>query len=120
VGAKDGQPGEMASREGGYFEVTAETGRFNTRCVRRIGTSRLNFARAEPANGEDQDRGNSFVFLMAFYKFRCLYPTKANVCDGRLRRFTVISSLVNVFASAVQWQTYDIIFHRPRFDPSVS
>src|SRR5678809_1421217 len=71
-----------------------------------------------PAVGESQERGNSGVFLMGRYEVQVLdsYENRtyadrqAAALDGKY------PPLVNVSRPPGEWQTYDIIFHRPRFD----
>jgi hypothetical protein len=71
-----------------------------------------------PADGKGQDRGNSGVFLMRRYEVQVLdsydnitYP------DGQASAvYGQYPPLVNASRPPGEWQTYDIIFHRPRFD----
>lgn len=68
--------------------------------------------------GEGQGRGNSGVFLMGQYEVQVLdsyenevYPDgQAGALYGRSK------PLVNASRKPGEWQSYDIIFHRPRFD----
>lgn len=65
----------------------------------------------------DQDRGNSGVFLQEFYEVQVLdsYENKTynNGQAGSLYKQHI--PLVNATKSAMQWQTYDIIYTAPRF-----
>jgi hypothetical protein len=71
-----------------------------------------------PPVGESQDRGNSGIFLMGRYEIQVLdsynnitYP------DGQASAvYGQYPPLVNASRPPGEWQTYDIIFHAPRFD----
>ena len=70
-----------------------------------------------PAKGESQERGNSGVFLMGRFEMQVLdnynnptYPD--GQCGGIYGQYP---PQVNVCLPPGQWQTYDFIFHRPRY-----
>ncbi|HRZ08857.1 MAG TPA: DUF1080 domain-containing protein [Gemmatimonadales bacterium] len=71
-----------------------------------------------PTQGEGQDRGNSGVFLMGEYELQVLdsygndtYP------DGQAgAAYGQYPPLVNASLPPGTWQSYDIVFRRPRFD----
>ena len=102
---KDGSPAQWKV-ESGYFEVVPKTGDMRTK--ESFGDCQLHveFREPDPAKGEDQDRGNSGVFLMG------LYEIQASAVYGQY------PPLVNASRAPGQWQTYDIIWHGPRFDAS--
>ncbi len=78
----------------------------------------VEFAEPVPPVGEDQGRGNSGVFLMGLYEIQVLdsYHSKT-YADGQARRvYGQFPPQVNASRPPGQWQTYDIIFHGPRFD----
>ena len=70
-----------------------------------------------PPKGEGQERGNSGVYLMSKYEVQVLdsyqnptYP------DGQAAAlYGQYPPLVNASRPPGTWQTYDIVFHRPRF-----
>jgi hypothetical protein len=74
--------------------------------------------------GENQDRGNSGVFLMGRYEVQVLdnfnnqNKTYVNGQAGSLYKQT--PPLVNVCKAPGEWQTYDIIFTAPRFNDNGS
>lgn len=106
--------------KGGYMEVAPGKGTIRTR--RAFGDVQLHieWASPVPAQGESQERGNSGVFLMGRYEIQVL-DTYHNVtyADGMAGAvYGQTPPLVNASRPPGQWQTYDIAFHRPRFDAS--
>ena len=78
----------------------------------------VEFATPTPPEGEGQGRGNSGVFLMGRYEVQVLdsYENKTYP-DGQCGALYGRSKpLVNACRKPGEWQTYDIIFHRPEFD----
>jgi hypothetical protein len=77
----------------------------------------VEWAAPTPATGEGQERGNSGVYLMSTYEVQVL-DSYQNVtyADGQAAAiYGQYPPLVNASRPPGQWQTYDIIFHRPRF-----
>ncbi len=115
----DGSPARWKVKNG-YMEVVKGTGAIRT--VRGFGDVQLHveWASPLPTGGQDQDRGNSGVFLMGQYEVQVLdsygsltYP------DGQAASlYGQYPPLVNASRPPGVWQTYDIVFHRPRFDDS--
>jgi len=78
----------------------------------------VEFSTPNPAKGEDQDRGNSGVFLLGRYEIQVLdsydnitYP------DGQAGAiYGQYPPLVNASRKPGEWQSYDIIFTGPRFN----
>src|SRR5207244_395062 len=101
----------------GYFEVAPHTGAIVTK--RGFGDVQLHieWARPVPATGEGQDRGNSGVFMMTHYEIQVLDSYHSDTyADGQAAAvYGQTPPLVNASRPPGQWQTYDIIFHRPRF-----
>ena len=68
--------------------------------------------------GESQLRGNSGIFLHSLYEIQILdsweNPTYVNGQAGSV--FLQHSPQVNAAKRPGEWQSYDIIFHRPLFD----
>jgi hypothetical protein len=73
-----------------------------------------------PPKGEDQERGNSGVFLMRTYELQVLDSYHSvTFPDGQAASiYGEYPPLVNASRAPGEWQTYDIIFHRPHFDAS--
>jgi hypothetical protein len=100
------------------MEVVPGTGTLST--AQGFGDVQLHVEWMTPAppKGTDQDRGNSGVFLMGLYEVQVLdsygsvtYP------DGQAGAvYGQYPPLVNASRAPGQWQAYDIVFHRPRFD----
>jgi hypothetical protein len=68
--------------------------------------------------GENQDRGNSGVFLMTMYEVQVLDSFEAKTyADGMAGAlYGQFPPLVNASRKPGEWQTYDIIFEAPRFE----
>lgn len=102
----------------GALESVKTAGYIQTK--QKFGSCQLHVEWASPANvqGEGQGRGNSGVFLMNTYEVQVLdnynNPTYADGQAGSL--YGRKKPLVNVCRKPGEWQSYDIIFHRPIFD----
>jgi len=111
----EGGPAEWIVRDG-YMQVNG-TGAIRTK--KNFGSCRLHieWATPEKVEGEGQGRGNSGVYFMSLYEVQILdsynndtYPDgQAAAIYGRK------PPLFNASKPPSQWQTYDIIFHRPIF-----
>ena len=112
-----GSPARWRVR-GGFMEVVPQSGDIET--ARRFGDVQLHIEWATPAEvtGDGQGRGNSGVFLMGLYEVQILdsyrNPTYADGQAGAL--YGQHPPLVNASRPPGEWQTYDIVFRRPRFD----
>jgi len=106
--------------EDGHFEVAAGTGDMHTQQAFGDCQLHVEWAAPSPAHGEDQDRGNSGVFLMGLYEVQVLDSYQSQTyADGQAAAiYGQYPPLVNACRQPGQWQTYDIIFHGPRFDPA--
>ncbi len=104
--------------ENGYMEVVAKSGQIQTKDGFGDCQLHVEWAAPDPPRGQDQDRGNSGVFLMGLYEIQVL-DSYQNVtyADGQASAvYGQYPPLVNASRPPAQWQTYDIIFHGPRFD----
>ena len=114
---KDGSPARWIVRDG-YFEVVPGSGYLYTRDAFGDCQLHVELAEPDPPKGDDQNRGNSGVFLHGLYEVQVLdsyhsptYP------DGQSAAvYGQFPPLVNASRAPGQWQTYYIIFHGPRFD----
>jgi len=106
--------------ENGYMEVVRGTGSIHT--TRRFGDCQLHVEWAAPAppEGEGQERGNSGVYLMSLYEVQVLdsYQNKTYADGLAAALYGQYPPLVNPSRPPGEWQTYDIVFHAPRFDAS--
>jgi hypothetical protein len=113
---KDGSPAKWKV-ENGYFEVVPKAGYIYTR--EPFGDCQLHveFAEPAPAKGESQDRGNSGVFLQGLYETQVLdsYQSKTYADGQAAAIYGQYPPLANASRPPGQWQTYDIVFHGPRF-----
>lgn len=102
----------------GVMMPTKKSGMIRTK--QEFGSCQLHVEWATPKEitGEGQGRGNSGVFLMGRYEVQVLdsyenktYPDgQAGALYGRSK------PLVNACRKPGEWQTYDIVFHRPVFE----
>ena len=102
----------------GYMESVKGAGYIQSK--RQFGSCQLHveFATPSTVKGSGQGRGNSGVFLMGQYEVQVLdsygnhtYPD--GQCAALYGRNV---PLVNACAKPGEWQSYDIIFHRPVFE----
>jgi hypothetical protein len=104
--------------ENGYAEVVPDTG--NIFSKQAFGDCQLHveFAEPVPAKGESQERGNSGVFLMGVYEIQVLdsYENRTYADGQAAALYGQYPPLVNASRPPGQWQTYDVVFHGPRFD----
>jgi hypothetical protein len=112
-----GQPAKWKVDDG-YFEVVPKTG--DIRTAKGFGDCQLHveWMAPSPAKGTDQDRGNSGVFLMGLYEVQVLdcYGNRTYADGMTAAIYGQYPPLVNACRPPGEWQTYDIVFHRPRFD----
>jgi len=104
--------------ENGYAEVVAKTGYIYTREAFGDCQLHVEFSEPVPPKGESQERGNSGVFLMGLYEIQVLdsYENKTYADGQAAAVYGQYPPLVNASRPPGQWQTYDIVFHGPRFD----
>lgn len=104
--------------EKGYMEVVPKTGNIHTK--NSFGDCQLHveFSEPVPPKGESQERGNSGVFLMGTYEIQVLdsYENKTYADGQAAAVYGQYPPLVNASRPPGQWQSYDIVFHGPRFD----
>ncbi|MFB3853530.1 MAG: DUF1080 domain-containing protein [Vicinamibacterales bacterium] len=106
--------------EDGYMEVVKGSGSIRTK--KAFGDCQLHVEWASPASagGSGQDRGNSGVFLMDRYEVQVLdsYNSRTYADGMAAAIYGQYPPLVNASRKPGEWQTYDIVFHAPRFDES--
>jgi hypothetical protein len=114
-----GEPSKWVLRNG-YMESAKGAGFIRTRQL--FGSCQLHIEFATPSliTGSGQGRGNSGVFLQGMYEIQVLdsfdNPTYPDGQCGALYGQAV--PLVNACCKPGQWQSFDVVYHRPQFDPS--
>jgi hypothetical protein len=114
--AQDGSPSQWIVRDG-YMESVKGSGYIYTR--RTFGDIQLHVEFASPAKpeGDSQGRGNSGVFLMGLYEIQVLDSWQNRTyADGQAGSiYGQYPPLTNAARPPGEWQSYDIVFRRPRF-----
>ena len=104
--------------ENGYMQVVAGAGEIAT--ARSFGDVQLHieWSAPSPPRGSGQARGNSGVFLMGRYEVQVLdsYQNRTYPDGQAAAIYGQYPPLVNASRPSGEWQTYDIVFRRPRFD----
>lgn len=113
----DGQDPKWEVKDG-YVQVVPETGDIQTKESFGDVQLHLEFATDPDSPGEGQHRSNSGVFFMGIYELQVLdnhdNPTYADGYVGSA--YGQYPPLVNASREEGEWQTYDVVFRRPRFD----
>ncbi len=106
--------------ENGYAQVVPKTGYIYTKEAFGDCQLHVEFAEPLPAVGEGQERGNSGVFLMGLYEIQVLdsYQNRTYADGQAAAIYGQYPPLVNASRPPGEWQSYDIIWHGPRFDAS--
>ncbi len=102
----------------GAFEVVPGTGTMSTRDGFGDVQLHIEWASPKPAIGTGQDRGNSGVFMADGRYETQVLDSRDNVtyADGQAGAlYGQFPPLVNATRAPGEWQTYDIVYHRPRF-----
>jgi hypothetical protein len=113
--AEDGGPARW-SQVGGAMEVNG-TGGLRTREAFGDCELHLEWRTPDLVKGESQSRGNSGVFFMGRYEVQVLDSYKNRTyADGQAAAlYGQRPPRVNASRPPGQWQSYDIVFHAPRF-----
>jgi hypothetical protein len=111
-----GKPSKWIMKDG-YMECVKDSGYIKSKRI--FGSCQLHVEFATPATvkGDGQGRGNSGVFLMGEYEVQVLDSyNNRTYADGQCSAlYGRAVPLVNASRGPGQWQSYDIIFHRPVF-----
>jgi len=114
----DGGPAKWVIKDGAIESVP---GSGYLHSARGFGDVQLHveWATPVPAHGSSQGRGNSGVFLMGLYEVQVLDSYQNDTYpDGQAAAvYGQYPPLVNACRPPGEWQSYDIVFHRPRFRP---
>lgn len=113
-----GEPGWKV--ENGYVEVVAKKGSLTTK--EQFGDVQLHieWMAPNPPKGSSQGRGNSGVFLMGMYEVQVLdtYQNNTYADGGAGSVYGQYPPLVNATRPPGEWQMYDIVFRKPRYEGS--
>jgi hypothetical protein len=114
-GAK-GQPARWDIKDG--VATVNSTGAISTK--QEFGDCQLHVEWATPdeVKGDGQNRGNSGIIFQGRYEVQVLdsYINKTYYHGQAGAIYKQYAPLVNVCRKPGEWQTYDIIYHAPRFD----
>ena len=102
----------------GYFECVKGSGYIRTKQGFGDVQLHIEWMAPLPVEGQGQDRGNSGVFLMERYEVQVLDSYENETyADGQAGAvYGQYPPLVNANRPPGEWQSYDIVFRRPRFD----
>lgn len=114
-----GAPARWVLRDG-YMQTVPGAGAVTS--VRPFGDMQLHieWATPSPAVGSGQDRGNSGVIIMGRYEVQVLDSYEnTTYADGQAASlYGQHPPLVNASRPPGEWQSYDIVFRRPRWSNS--
>ena len=104
----------------GYFATVPKTGDIRTKAAYGDCQLHVEWSAPNPPHGVDQDRGNSGVYVQSLYEIQVLDSyNNVTYADGEAAAvYGQYPPLVNAARRPGEWQTYDIVFHGPRFDAS--
>jgi hypothetical protein len=114
----DGGPATWVIEDGAIESVAGAGYLYSARAFGDV-QLHVEWAAPVPARGRSQGRGNSGVFLMGLYEVQVLDSYQNDTYpDGQAAAvYGQYPPLVNVCRPPGEWQTYDIVFRRPRFHP---
>ncbi|PYQ19298.1 MAG: hypothetical protein DMF79_12915, partial [Acidobacteria bacterium] len=117
----DGGPAKWVIKEGAIESVPGSGYLYSARAFGDV-QLHVEWAAPVPAKGDGQGRGNSGVFLMGLYEVQVLDSYQNDTYpDGQAAAiYGQYPPLVNACRPPGEWQTYDILFRRPRFRPDGS
>lgn len=112
----DGKPAKWKVADG-YMEVVPGAGDLATKDSFGDCQLHVEFSEPTPPTGESQERGNSGVFLMGLYEIQVLdsYQNRTYADGQAAAVYGQYPPLVNASRPPGEWQSYEIIFHSPRF-----
>jgi hypothetical protein len=115
--SREGGPAKWVVKDG-YMESVRGAGYVFSRDSFGDVQLHVEWAAPVPAEGIGQGRGNSGVFLMGKYEVQVL-DSHDNItyADGQAAAvYGQYPPLANASRPPGEWQSYDIVFRRPRFD----
>jgi hypothetical protein len=117
----DGGPAKWVIQDGAIESVAGSGFLYSARGFGDV-QLHVEWATPTPPHGRSQGRGNSGVFLMGLYEVQVLDSYENDTYpDGQAAAvYGQYPPLVNACRPPGEWQTYDIVFRRPRFRPDGS
>ncbi|MCG6920898.1 MAG: DUF1080 domain-containing protein [Acidobacteria bacterium] len=114
----DGGPPKWVIKDGAIESVAGSGFLYSARGFGDV-QLHVEWATPVPPHGRSQGRGNSGVFLMGLYEVQVLDSYQNDTYpDGQAAAvYGQYPPLVNACRPPGEWQTYDIVFRRPRFRP---
>jgi hypothetical protein len=114
--SEDGGPAKWIVKDG-YMESVRGSGYVFSRPAFGDVQLHVEWAAPVPAEGIGQGRGNSGVFLMGLYEVQVLDSyDNITYADGQAAAlYGQYPPLTNASRPPGEWQSYDIVFRRPRF-----
>ncbi|KAA1244026.1 DUF1080 domain-containing protein [Aquimarina sp. RZ0] len=101
--------------------MTVKPGAGDIQTKQNFGSIQLHLEWSAPnlVRGKGQERGNSGIFFQNRYEVQILdsYQNRTYANGQATAIYKQHIPLVNATKATDQWQTYDIIFHAPVFDP---
>ncbi|MBM3800948.1 MAG: DUF1080 domain-containing protein [Acidimicrobiia bacterium] len=115
----DGSPAKWIAVNG-YMESVKDSGYIFSQGTFGDIQLHVEWAAPVPAIGHSQGRGNSGVFLMGLYEIQVLdsYENETYADGQAASVYGQYPPLANASRPPGEWQSYDIVFRRPRFDRS--
>jgi hypothetical protein len=117
--ARDGAAAKWLVRDG-YMQTVPGAGPVTSKQSFGDVQAHIEWATPSPGVGKGQDRGNSGVYFMGLYEVQVL-DSYENVtyADGQAAAlYGQHPPLVNASRAPGEWQSYDVVFRRPRFSAS--
>ncbi len=116
----DGKPASWTPEGKAGGSLTCKPGSGSILTKQKFGDAQIHveFATPTPAQGEGQGRGNSGVYIQNRYEVQVLdsYENKTYFNGQCGAVYLQHAPLVNACRKPGEWQTYDIVFHAPKFD----
>jgi hypothetical protein len=114
----DGAPAKWVVRDG-YMESVPTSGYLFTADAFGDVQLHVEWAAPTPPRGRGQARGNSGVFLMGLYEIQVLdsYQNETYADGQAAAVYGQHPPLVNASLPPGEWQSFDVVFRRPRFHP---
>jgi hypothetical protein len=102
----------------GVIESVPKTGNLQSKDQFADGQYHIEWMELEGTTGKSQGRGNSGIFIMGLYELQVLDNYQAETyADGMAGSiYGQYPPLANATRPQGQWQSYDVIFHAPKYE----